>query len=222
MIYHSQMLTKLYTSIVALSILACSNQTYVNHTVTNPGVTSGSVVSVMEPYVAVDDDYDSGISMAIKLRESCSAFAVSDVDTTYLVTAAHCLSNPVPGAKFRYEYYEGIGTEVATVDVIRGDVAVATVNDSKLVPLRVNGSYHPTGLDLAVAVSVTYSDVSYGRVIGELTHGYFDTDQTIRRGWSGSPVLNEKGNVWGLLSMCKVTNGESDCDPDYAIVASIY
>ncbi len=204
-----------------LFITSCYQPVFVEKTSFTPAITGDSVVALVEAYVKNDVDV---VPESIQLRETCSAFGATDGATKFLVTAKHCLDHVKPGDKFRYEYTNGIGTEIAEVASFNGDVLFAIVNDKKLHPFEVDRTYEPRYLDLAVSVSVPFQSVSYGRVVSSLGSNFYDTDQTITRGWSGSPVINEDGNVWGVISMCKVTRdkGNDDCDPSYAVVSSIY
>ncbi len=203
-----------------LFVLSCAQPVFVDKTKLSPAITGDSVVALVESYVQNDG---SGIPVAVKSRETCSGFGATDGNAIFLVTAKHCLDLK-PGDKFRYEYTNGIGTEIAEVASFDGDVLFAIVNDKKLRPFEIDRTYEPRYLDLAISVSVPFQAVSYGRVVTSLGSNFYDTDQTIARGWSGSPVVNEDGNVWGVVSMCKVTRdkGNDDCDPSYAVVSMIY
>lgn len=187
----------------------------------NINITDRSVVSIIEPTIINDKD---GVPHSMGYSTTCNAFAVQDIDVPYLVTAAHCVKGMGPGSRFRYLSANGIGSEWATLEWVglTGDRAIATIDDSNLIPFKVNSSYYPEPGDVTISVSSVYSDVSKGTVIGPLIDGWFDTTQNVTYGWSGSPVLNQYGQAWGIVSMCRLTEGEQNCDPDYSIVSSIY
>lgn len=188
---------------------------------THRPITDRSIVSIIEPYVTTDG---SGVPNGMAYSPTCNAFCVQDIDVPYLVTAAHCVENMGPGSRFRYMTNNGIGSKWATVEWVgvTGDRAIASINDPDLIPFKVNSSYYPEPGDSAITVTSVYSDVSRGKVIGPLSSGWYDTTQTVNFGWSGSPVLNDQGTVWGIVSMCKLDDGQQNCDPNYSIVSSIY
>ncbi len=188
---------------------------------THRPITDRSIVSIIEPYIDTDDN---GIPNRMGYSPTCNAFCVQDIDAPYLVTAAHCVQDMGPGSRFRYMTNNGTGSKWATVEWVgvTGDRAIASINDPSLIPFNVNSSYYPEPGDVALTVTSVYSDISRGEVIGELSHGWFDTTQTVTFGWSGSPVMNSQGTVWGIVSMCRLTDSETDCDPNYSIVSSIY
>lgn len=210
------------TSLALILLCSCGGPIYVRTSESNTvRISDRSVVSIIKPVVITDKD---GVPNSMGYSTICNAFCVQDVDVPYLVTAAHCVDGMGPGSRFRYLSVNGIGSEWATLEWVdlAGDRAIATINDSSLVPFKVNASYYPEPGDVTIAVSSVYSDVSKGNVIGQLSDGWFDTTQNVTYGWSGSPVLNQYGQVWGIVSMCRLTDGEQDCDPDYSIVSSIY
>ena len=209
---------------LALSVAACSPQVLIdkNNNYHGKTITENSVVATIEPYVSIDYDSEPSISMRIKHREACSAVAVTDQATTFLVAAAHCLIKPAQGKQFRYEYLNGVGTELATIEAISNDVVYASTEDSRLDPIQIDRSYVPSTNDQAFVVSSTFESVNSGHVIGKLSSVSYDTDNTIVRGWSGSPVLNKNGYVWGIVYGCLVENGETECEPNYTVVSKIY
>lgn len=217
------MKTLAYLSLI-LALNSCSAGTY---TYTNPitkshlSISSRSVVTLIEPAVFSDA---FGVPNALGYTDNCNAFCVRDVDAKYLVTAAHCVEGLSIGSRFNYLEPNGAGYGEATLEWVgvTGDRAIATFKDNSLVPLRVNAGYEPSGGDLAITFSSLYSQASSGHVIGELTNLWYDTNQTIDFGWSGSPVVNEDGDAWGIVSMCHPNDDESACEPNYAIISSIY
>ncbi len=187
----------------------------------NIPVSNSSIVSLIEPIELTDSD---GVPNGYGYSETCNAFAVLDVNVKYLVTAGHCLDGYPIGSTIRYLATDGVGHGKATVEFISSvsDKAILSISDPKLVPFRVDASYEPAEDDYAFTVSSIYSGVSSGNVIGKLTHGWYDTTQNVRFGWSGSPVLNEHGDAWGIIAMCRLDEVTQQCFSDYAIVASIY
>ena len=59
------------------------------------------------------------------------------------------------------------------------------------------------------AVSALYEQTHSGEITGRTFAGvgawYWETSMTIIPGWSGSPVLNESGQVVGIMSKCNGT-----------------
>lgn len=74
------------------------------------------------------------------------------------------------------------------------------------------------------AVSALYDTVSTGTVVAWLTGGWYETDQTVVYGWSGSPELDTQGRVWGIVSQCPVVYDVSTsgmCQAGHTIVAGL-
>lgn len=203
-------------------LISCQSTTFIKSDGANyVRVTSRSVVSIVKPYLTSDED---GVPTGIGSYAACEAFCVKDVDKPYLVTAAHCVEGLAPGSIFLYQEPNGIGYGSAILEWIgkTGDRAIAQVDDTQLVPFLVNSSYLPEQEDPVVSISIHYNAISRGKVIGKLSEGWYDTTQTFNFGWSGSPVINQFGTVWGIVSKCRQSYGEDTCDPNYAIISSIY
>lgn len=206
--------------IIALFIAGCAPVKFYDsdHNWKHNPVTSDSLVKTMHAVVEMDED--GVVPKRIRLIEWCHAFVADFAGSTKLVTATHCINSSMTGDTFLYEKYNGIGTSVATVDRVYNDVVIATVYDRSLVPLKIDPHYDPQIGD--VAVNVSYSGVSTGKIIGSLGDNWYDTTTTTFRGHSGSPMFNRFGYVWGVMSACTKAIDKSDCNHGYAIVSGIY
>jgi hypothetical protein len=183
-------------------------------------ISNHSVVTLIAPILILDG---KGIPIGIGYADSCNAFGIDRLGTQLLLTAAHCLSGMEVGDEFKYREPNGVGFGTAELIWLdpAGDRAAASISDPLISSLDIDLEYVPNAGDETVTISSLHGGVSRGAVIGELAHGWFDTTQSVGFGWSGSPVVNEAGSVWGILSMCRLQDEESDCDPGYAIVTQI-
>jgi hypothetical protein len=76
------------------------------------------------------------------------------------------------------------------------------------------------------AVSSLYETSTRGVVLAELGSGVVETSLSVRRGWSGSPVLDEDGAAWGVVVGCQArpvsaTEGDLECTGDGTSVAKV-
>ena len=204
-----------------LLVLSCSAPTVmIRSTTDTPSLTSASVVTIIEPNIETDEYW---VPIGYGWHATCNAFCVQRLGTNYLITAAHCVPDQKHGDQVRYLKPNGIGHGVGKLiwTSPEHDNAVVSVDDPDLVPLTIDAAYEPAMGDIAQSASSYYATESYGHVIGSLAPGYYDTTQSIVRGWSGSPVLNENGNVWGIVSKCSFDWLTMECRPGYAIVAEV-
>jgi hypothetical protein len=175
-----------------------------------------SVVTIVEPKA---DPYED---MAPKWYAYCNAFAVLRGGETLLVTAAHCLHGVSPGGAVAYIPPSGWGFSHAEVVMVSEGMDQALLRPEEtgdLVPLAVAAP--PMSMALASSVSSYFGARSSGRVTGDLGLGWRATSITIRKGWSGSPVLDTNGAAWGIVSGCSVPFGHGDCLDGYSKVAPI-
>ena len=191
-------------------------------------VTGASVVLLVRPERLTDED---GVPVRVAFVGACSAFAVERSGQTVLATAKHCTGNAGLGAWVRYVEPNGVGYGMARLVWydLAYDQALLSVDDDQLVPLE---QVRPPGAGAHVtAVSAYYEGVSAGTVLGPIGAGYYQTTQTIIFGWSGSPVLDDTGRVWGIVSKCPLASdpveaqaagvGVGTCLPGATIVAGL-
>jgi S1-C subfamily serine protease len=136
------------------------------------------------------------------------------------MTAAHCVPY-ADGADVRFLAPSGWGHGHAVL-VMRDeatDVAVLELVDPEQVePLPVGPG--PVVGDVVVAYSSVYDRTSTGLVTAWLSGQWYETNQTIDRGWSGSPEMDEEGRVWGLLAKCP-TELDGSCLPGQAFATGL-
>lgn len=148
----------------------------------------------------------------------CGAVAVApDV----LLTAAHCTGDVESQVVLLpHEYAERapggyLTGRVIARDVVR-DLAAVIVAGGHFVPVAVRAPEQ----DELVHVVAPRADwaAAYGAVW--IAGGPFaETNLTIVRGYSGSPVFGADGAVVGLISSCHVSAGAAQCRPGNARIA---
>lgn len=174
-----------------------------------------SVVTVAEPVLR---PYNT----AQHWRLYCNAFAIDRGGVTLLATAAHCLHGKEPGELVLYVPPSGWGFATARVLYANRatDAALLQPADSDgLLPLAVAAP--PAVHSRVTSTSSYFGATSRGFVTADLGLGWRETSITIRRGWSGSPVLNTDGSAWGIVSTCTLSWGFTDCAPHYTRVTAI-
>jgi hypothetical protein len=152
----------------------------------------------------------------------CNAFAVLRDGETLLVTAEHCLHDKGLGDSVAYIPPSGWGLSHAEVVMLSEGMDQALLRPEEpgeLIPLAVVPP--PAGAAAAVSVSSYFGARSAGLVTADLGFGWRATSITIRRGWSGSPVLDSNGAAWGIMSGCALRLGTTDCRNGYSKVAPI-
>lgn len=202
----------------------CSPAELAPRTVHRPAVTSASVVTLVRRTVqwqwaplSSEQWLDSGFRT--RWAPSCNAFVVHG---PALVTAAHCVAGVELGAPVRYIEPSGIGLGTAWLVELDDPADRAVLEPAlsvNLVPLP--AGFPPSVGDPVVSVSSFYSARSEGVVVARLSSGYFETSMTIIHGWSGSPVLDADGRVWGVVSQCRQKEGAAECEPGRTIVAPL-
>lgn len=158
-------------------------------------------------------------SYAAVWRGRCNAFALERAGALYLVTAAHCTTPRVLGAELRYLPPDGWGIDRAVLvklDRTRDYAELRPERGGGLVALARGQA--PGNGEPVLSVSAFFQEQAPGRSKGELSGSYYGTTQRIEKGWSGSPVLDAHGRVWGLLSKCETQEGKCIAG---AVVASL-
>ncbi len=214
------MIQRLFFTLLMFVFVGCSanKETYFK-TSNDTAITSDSIVTIIRPQVLSNED---GIPVSVGYIEHCNAFSVRDYDNkSYLVTAAHCVDEI--GSDVVFEAPSGFGYGHAKV-IERDpayDWAIATT-DHRLQPLVLDATYEPLPGDAALTASSLKRASTVGTVVEELSYGWVQTTNDMTYGWSGSPVTNAEGHVWGIVSKCRLTEDLSDCEKNYAIIARIY
>lgn len=143
-------------------------------------------------------------------RGRCNAFALERKSgELYLVTAAHCLRERLLGSVARYLPPDGWGIDRAVLVKLEPARDYAELDVSRrggLEPLQVGPS--PGNGEPVLSVSAYFEEQATGISKGELSGSWFGTTQRIEHGWSGSPVLDAQGRVWGFLAKCETYQGE--------------
>jgi hypothetical protein len=153
----------------------------------------------------------------------CSAVAVLDAQGLVMLdTAAHCVvhkinqDDPAPdadqwaniGDSIWYRTQDGYYPQRATIakyDAVRDRATLEPVDGDAPPPLALRRAKSGSRVH---AVSGLYGyEVHDGRVQGKTFAGapgvwFWESDVSIVPGWSGSPVLNEAGEVVGIISKC--------------------
>lgn len=143
----------------------------------------------------------------------CSGFAISEHE---IVTAAHCV---VPDDAVRivtHEQYDTTASGSTKAEVVYHDpdrdIAVLKTPGTFLFPIHLR---EPHVGETITVVSALFGWVhSDGEVL--YSSGLFaDTDVTIKKGWSGSPVIGFDGAAVGVVSRCmaEYTDGHAVCLP---------
>ena len=176
-----------------------------------------AVVTLVTPQIVNDED---GVPRSVAYEPKCNAFFATDSSLAFsLVTAKHCVDDV--GSIIKYERKFGLGT--ATVEYLspNSDTAFLSINDEpNLTALEFSDVGTERG-DVVVSYSSLKHDTSAGYVTDDVGRA-FRTTQTIEKGWSGSPVVNESGKVVGLISKCRPAPVYGGCEIGYALVSKVY
>lgn len=116
----------------------------------------------------------------------------------------------------------GFGLGTANVHYVSEarDVAFLDPEDSTgLVPLVM--AEPPAEGSRVRAYSPVYDQTSLGVVTVLYKAGWYETDQTITYGWSGSPVVDSAGRAVGVVAKCVDTLPGQPCTPRHTLVASL-
>ncbi len=154
----------------------------------------------------------------------CAAFALVRAGQTMLVTASHCVPDSTTAlTPLRFLAPSGWGHGLAYLleRNVAADVAFLALSDPEMVtPLRVGRS--PLVDERVWSYSPIYRARSVGLVQDWLGNDWFETTQTVAKGWSGSPVLDERGDVVGVVSQCpgKVDGTVKRCAPGRVVVTA--
>lgn len=181
------------------------------------GVSSSSLVTLMRVRPATPASFlGDGLSRD-RYEPYCGAFAVKRAGRVQLATAAHCVG---AGQSVRYVPPSGWGLGTAHVVFWSPDSDLAYLepeSSAGLVPLDVAPAPGPG--ERVRAFSSVYGQTSFGRVTARLGFGWYETDQTIVRGWSGSPVVDASGRAVGVVAQCFTRGGE--CLPGITHVSAL-
>ncbi len=200
----------------------CAPATLAPAGASRPAVTGASVVTLVRPearwtWGALSSDVaDNGTGFRLRYEPSCNAFAI---EPETLVTAAHCVRGIEPGGEVRYLSPDGVGygfAELVRVDLAR-DLAWARAGGLKPLPV----ASPPAPGSVVISVSSFYEAVNTGSLVAQLSTSYYETTQTIIKGWSGSPVFDARGRVWAVVSRCHVASDSDDCIPGATIVTAL-
>jgi hypothetical protein len=153
----------------------------------------------------------------------CAAFAIVRAGQTILTTAAHCVPASVSSStplRFHAPSGWGHGKAYLAERDDAADVAFLTPAEPGMVtPLRVGRT--PLVGDSVWSYSPIYRDRSTGHVANWLGSDWFETTQTVDAGWSGSPVLDDRGEVVGIVSRCPAEQTAAKrCAPDRVVVTA--
>lgn len=213
----------LAASLYLLGLFAqgCAPATLAQAGAQSPAITGASVVTLVRPaarwtWGSLSEEGITSSGFKLRYEPSCNAFAIAG---GLLMTAAHCVNGIEPGGEVRYLSPNGVGHGIATLLSVNEAHDLATCEAQGLTPLPVTSP--PRDGEPVLSVSSLYEQISEGRVLGRLSTGYYETSQTIIHGWSGSPVLDTHGRVWGVVSQCTQAAGKLDCEPGRAIVTAL-
>ncbi len=154
----------------------------------------------------------------------CAAFALVRAGQTMLVTASHCVPESATNlTPLRFLAPSGWGHGLAYLIErnAAADVAFLALGEPEMVtPLRRGKS--PLVGESVWSYSPIYRDRADGQVTSWLSGDWFETTQTVSKGWSGSPVLDAGGDVVGVVSQCpSESNGATTrCAPGHVVVTS--
>ncbi len=188
----------------------------------SPAVTGASVVTLVRPQArwtwgALSSE--AGLTSSgfkLQYEKSCNAFAVADAK---LVTAAHCVAGFAIGDELLYLSPDGVGYGLAELERVDAARDLAWAHAPGLTALPVTSP--PRDGEPALSVSSYYEAANYGVVVSKLSGGFYETSQTIIKGWSGSPVFDGHGRVWGVVSQCHLQDSGTECAPGYTIVTAL-
>lgn len=204
------------------SCCGCAPATLAPASAQTPAVTGASVVTLVRPAArwtwgslsSEEGLTDSGFKL--RYARSCNGFAIPG---NQLLTAAHCVAGIEPGGEVRYLSPDGVGHGIATLLSVNEAADLATCEAHGLTPLEVTSP--PRDGETTLAVSSYYGQTSYGKVLGHMSTGFYATDFSIIKGWSGSPVLDTRGRVWGVVSRCTLDDTGLECAPGHTFVAAL-
>lgn len=210
---------RLLLLILILLTFSCSPGTYIRVHNDKP-VSTSAIVTMVEPRLIFDED---GVPKGIGYYAHCNGFFASYYNHAYMITASHCVSGLNVGDQVDYLNPNGFGIGHTTLidSDPTFDQAVLLPETVPVDPLVTDVNYQINAGDTVFSLSAITKQTVLGNVIGELTHGWFDTTQTVAKGWSGAPVMNGDGNVIGLISMCHFITEEDRCIQNNAIVAKL-
>lgn len=161
---------------------------------------------------------------AYSYEPHCAAFAVARQGQTMLATASHCVPAGTANTT-RLHFYAPSGWGHGHAYLLERndsvDVAFLALGDPEMVePLRIGRS--PLVGDNVLSYSPIFRESSAGKVRGWLGGDWFATNQTINAGWSGSPVLDTRGDVVGIVSRCPTDEGGAvrRCIPGHTVVTA--
>jgi hypothetical protein len=204
--------------LAALTALCCAPRAL------TPTVSGASVVTLVEPFEPLDED--GAEPLPPRWGRYCDAFAVPAPlvpGHVLLLTADHCVRR-VDGIQ-RYLSPDGVGHGRAIAWSSWGQVAALLPLDPvQLRPLEL--AHAPPVGSHVEAVSSLYETSARGVVVAELGSGVVETSLAVRRGWSGSPVLDEDGAAWGVVVGCQARpvsalDGDLECTGATSTVAVI-
>jgi hypothetical protein len=211
----------LITILFAFVAIACT------HDPRAPGQPrAASVVSMLEvvgppPCIGLPDE---PCRYADTYEPHCAAFAVVKHGQTMLITASHCVPNSATNSTaLRFHAPSGWGHGIAYLAHrdADADVAFMRLADPEMVtPLRVGKS--PLVDESVWSYSPIYRAREKGVVTNWLGADWFETTQSAAPGWSGSPVLDERDEVVGVVSRCPAKSGVASkrCKPGRVVVTA--
>jgi hypothetical protein len=141
-----------------------------------------------------------------------------------LVTASHCVPESATSlTPLRFLAPSGWGHGLAYLIErnATADVAFLAIGEPEMVtPLRKGNS--PLIGESVWSYSPIHRDRSDGQVTSWLSGDFFETSQTVDKGWSGSPVLDAGGDVVGVVSQCssETYGTKTRCAPGRVVVTS--
>lgn len=214
----------LAASLYLLGLVAqgCAPATLAPAGAQSPAITGASVVTLVRPvsrWTWGNLSSEEGLtSSGFKLRyePSCNAFAIPG---GLLMTAAHCVQGIEVGGEVRYLSPDGVGHGVAKLLSVNEVHDLATCEAQGLTPLPVTSP--PRDGEPVLAVSSVYGQTHYGTLVEALASSRYETSFSIIKGWSGSPVLDTHGRVWGVVSQCNLGPDKLECAPGATIVTAL-
>ncbi len=205
--------------ILLLFSFACSPGTYIRVHNDKP-ISTSAIVTIVQPRLTFDAD---GVPSGVGYYAHCNGFFVSYYNHAYMVTASHCVRGLNVGDRVDYLNPNGFGIGHSTLvdSDTTFDTAMLQPESIPVDPLVADVNYKVNAGDTVFSCSSLTHQTVLGNVIGELTYGWFDTTQSVAKGWSGAPVMNGDGNVIGLVSMCHFITEDDMCMPNNAIIAKL-
>jgi hypothetical protein len=162
-------------------------------------VTGASIVTLVRPQLVFDED---GVEpIAQRYAPFCEAFAVRDGGAVALLSAAHCAKTD---ADLHYLSPNGFGHGHASVirrEAAKDLVWLKPADGAGLVPLET--APPPAVWAPVFALSNHFAARAAGRVTAVYRGGFYETDLQFWPGWSGAPVLDNAGRVWGVVVGCR-------------------